>query len=153
MAEEQNGLTLVEFYSITEKEFEKLSQKKSNALYFLDTGRLFKGNVEISSKNIIQQFSSLYAFPTPGDESIIYLDKSTNKTYRWTGSVYGVISETIALGETSSTAYRGDRGKIAYDHSQSAHAPSNAQANVIETIKVNGTALTPNSKAVDNNFL
>ena len=32
----------------------------------------------------------------------------------------------LALGETSSTAYRGDRGKIAYDHSQSAHAPSNA---------------------------
>ena len=37
----------------------------------------------------------------------------------------------------------------AYTHSQTAHAPSNAQANVIETVKVNGTALTPNSKAVD----
>lgn len=37
----------------------------------------------------------------------------------------------------------------AYRHSQSAHAPSNAQANVIETVKVNGTALTPSSKAVD----
>ena len=37
----------------------------------------------------------------------------------------------------------------AYTHSTSAHAPSNAQANVIETIKVNGTALTPSSKAVD----
>ena len=37
----------------------------------------------------------------------------------------------------------------AYTHSQSAHAPSNAQANVIETVKVNGTALTPSSKAVD----
>ena len=37
----------------------------------------------------------------------------------------------------------------AYTHSQSAHAPSNAQANIIETVKVNGTALTPNSKAVD----
>jgi hypothetical protein len=35
----------------------------------------------------------------------------------------------IALGETSSTAYRGDRGKVAYDHSQAAHAPSNAQKN------------------------
>ena len=34
-----------------------------------------------------------------------------------------------ALGETSSTAYRGDRGKTAYNHSQSAHAPSNAQKN------------------------
>lgn len=36
----------------------------------------------------------------------------------------------IALGETSATAYRGDRGKIAYDHSQVAHAPSNAEQNV-----------------------
>ena len=34
-------------------------------------------------------------------------------------------------------------------HADSAHAPSNAQANVIETIKVNGTALTPSSKAVN----
>lgn len=37
----------------------------------------------------------------------------------------------------------------AYTHSQSTHAPTNAQANVIETVKVNGTALTPSSKAVD----
>lgn len=37
----------------------------------------------------------------------------------------------------------------AYSHSQSAHAPSNAQANIIETVKVNGVALTPNNKAVD----
>ncbi|MER1957935.1 MAG: hypothetical protein ABS942_11170 [Solibacillus sp.] len=35
----------------------------------------------------------------------------------------------LALGETVSTAYRGDRGKVAYDHSQVAHAPSNAQKN------------------------
>ena len=37
----------------------------------------------------------------------------------------------------------------AYTHSTQAHAPANAQANVIETVKVNGTALTPTSKAVD----
>lgn len=37
----------------------------------------------------------------------------------------------------------------AYTHSTQAHAPSNAQANVIETVKVNGTALTPSSKAVN----
>ena len=28
------------------------------------------------------------------------------------------VDDVLALGETSSTAYRGDRGKIAYDHSQ-----------------------------------
>lgn len=37
----------------------------------------------------------------------------------------------------------------AFNHSKAAHAPSNAQANVIETVKVNGAALTPNAKAVD----
>lgn len=35
----------------------------------------------------------------------------------------------LALGETSATAYRGDRGKTAYDHSQVSHAPAGAQAN------------------------
>lgn len=37
----------------------------------------------------------------------------------------------------------------AYAHSQVAHAPAEAQANVIESVKVNGTALTVVGKAVD----
>lgn len=37
----------------------------------------------------------------------------------------------------------------AYTHSQANHAPTDAQANVIETVKVNGTAVTPTSKAVN----
>ena len=53
-----------------------------------------------------------------GESSKIYVDLSTNKTYRWSGSAYVEISASLALGENSSTAYRGDRGKIAYDHSQ-----------------------------------
>ena len=36
----------------------------------------------------------------------------------------------IQLGETSADSYRGDRGKIAYDHSQSTHAPFDAEKNV-----------------------
>lgn len=72
---------------------------------------------------------SAHTIEVTGETGKIYIDLSTNKTYRWSGSAFVVISETLALGETSSTAYRGDRGKIAYDHSQTAHAPSNAQAN------------------------
>lgn len=53
-----------------------------------------------------------------GESGKIYVDLSTEKTYRWSGSAFVVISETLALGETSSTAYRGDRGKAAYDHSR-----------------------------------
>lgn len=37
----------------------------------------------------------------------------------------------------------------AYAHSQAAHAPAGAQANVIETVKVNGSALAVTGKAVD----
>jgi hypothetical protein len=40
----------------------------------------------------------------------IYVDLDTNKTYRWGGSAYAVISETVALGRTASTAFPGDAG-------------------------------------------
>lgn len=60
----------------------------------------------------------------------IYTDISTNKTYRWSGTKFVVISDTLALGETSMTAYRGDYGKVAYNHSKSQHAPVDAEANV-----------------------
>ena len=53
-----------------------------------------------------------------GEAGKIYTDLATNKTYRWGGSAFTEISASLTLGETSSTAYRGDRGKIAYDHSQ-----------------------------------
>lgn len=58
----------------------------------------------------------------------IYVDLTggANKTYRWSGTTYVEISPSIALGETASTAYRGDRGKIAYEHSQAAHAKVDA---------------------------
>lgn len=75
------------------------------------------------------EYTAKANFPTTGETGKIYIDTSTNKTYRWSGSTYVEISPSLALGETSSTAYRGDRGKIAYDHSQTTHAPSNAQAN------------------------
>ena len=70
----------------------------------------------------------------------IYIDLETEKTYRWSGTAYAVISETLALGETASTAYRGDRGKTAYNHSQAAHAPANAEQNVQSDWGVTDTA-------------
>lgn len=57
-----------------------------------------------------------------GESGKIYVNlaegSDQNKTYRWSGSAYVVISETLALGETASTAYRGDRGKAAFDHTK-----------------------------------
>lgn len=58
------------------------------------------------------------ALPDTGESGKIYVTKDTNKSYRWSGSAYVEISKSIVLGETSSTAFAGDKGKIAYDHSQ-----------------------------------
>ena len=78
----------------------------------------------------VLEFDSQSAFPGTGESGKIYVAKDTNKTYRWSGSAYTEISASLALGETSSTAYPGDKGKTAYEHSQAAHAPADAEANV-----------------------
>lgn len=56
------------------------------------------------------------ALPETGEAGKIYVTKDTNKSYRWGGSAYVEISKSLALGETSSTAFAGDKGKVAYDH-------------------------------------
>lgn len=66
----------------------------------------------------VLEYDDKSSFPQTGETGKIYIAKDTNKTYRWSGSAYTEISASLALGETSSTAYRGDRGKAAYDHSQ-----------------------------------
>ena len=66
----------------------------------------------------VLEFDNRVAFPATGEEGKIYIAKDTNLTYRWSGSTYVEISQSLALGETSSTAYAGDKGKVAYDHSQ-----------------------------------
>lgn len=77
----------------------------------------------------VLEYTAFANFPTTGEDGKIYVDKATNKTYRWSGSAYVEISASLALGTTASTAYYGDKGKIAYDHSQTTHAPSNAEKN------------------------
>lgn len=64
---------------------------------------------------------------TPEDGKL-YVDLVGNRTYRWSGSQYTEVSQSLALGETSTTAYRGDRGKTAYDHSQDANRITTAKA-------------------------
>lgn len=78
----------------------------------------------------ILEFDNQTAFPKTGESGKIYVAIDTGLTFRWSGSAYVEISASLALGETASTAFAGDKGKKAYDHSQAAHAPANAQKNV-----------------------
>lgn len=59
----------------------------------------------------VLEFNNKSSFPSTGETGKIYVAKDTNLTYRWSGSAYVEISPSLALGETSSTAYPGDKGK------------------------------------------
>ena len=63
----------------------------------------------------VLEYTSKSSFPSTGETGKIYIAKDTNLTYRWSGSAYVEISQSLALGETSSTAYAGDKGKSTTD--------------------------------------
>lgn len=65
----------------------------------------------------VLEYESISKFPTTGESGKIYTALDTNKIYRWSGSAYIVISETIALGTTHSSAGYGDESRAAYNHS------------------------------------
>lgn len=63
----------------------------------------------------VLEFSTKAQFPQTGETGKIYVAKDTNLTYRWTGTQYLEISQSLALGEIPSTAYPGDKGKANRD--------------------------------------
>lgn len=81
------------------------------------SGKIPEANLPSYVDDVLE-YNSKSNFPKSGETGKIYVDISTNLTYRWGGSAYVEISPSLALGETSGTAYRGDYGAIAYAHSQ-----------------------------------
>lgn len=59
----------------------------------------------------VLEYGTFNTFPTTGEDGKIYVAQDTNLTYRWSGTRYVEISQSLALGETSTTAYPGDKGK------------------------------------------
>ena len=99
----------------------------------------------------VLEYNGRSNFPEEGESGKIYVDTSTNKTYRWSGSGYTEISASLALGTTSSTAFRGDYGNTAYQHATakgSAFASglykitTNAQGHVIAATAVTKSDIT-----------
>lgn len=64
----------------------------------------------------VLEYDSVSNFPVEGEDGKIYIDTTTNLQYRWSGTQYVQISSSLALGETSSTAYAGDKGKANADN-------------------------------------
>jgi len=121
LANSMNSAIQSAFNSIT------ATKEKANGIASLDeNGKVPSAQLPSYVDDVIEGYLSggkfykeaAHTTEITGESGKIYVDLTSKKTYRWSGSAYVVISETIALGETSTTAYRGDRGKTAYDHSQ-----------------------------------
>lgn len=51
----------------------------------------------------VLEYANLAAFPATGEDGKIYIAIDTGKTYRWTGSTYGIISDFVLLPATPTT--------------------------------------------------
>ena len=89
----------------------------------------------------VLEYSSKSAFPTTGESGKIYIALDTNLTYRWSGSGYVEISASLALGETSSTAYAGDKGK----------ANATSIANLDKALTADETKISTNTTNIATN--
>lgn len=88
----------------------------ANGLAELDSNGKVPSTQLPSYVDDVLEYSAKSSFPSTGETGKIYVDTSANLTYRWSGSAYVEISPSIALGTTSSTAFRGDYGNTAYTH-------------------------------------
>lgn len=111
------------------------------------TGIINQANLPSYVDDVLE-FANKTAFPTQGESGKIYVAQDTNKTYRWGGTAYVEISPSLAIGTTSSTAFRGDYGNTAYQH---AVAKGSAFASGLYKITTNAqghvTAATAVSKS------
>ena len=102
------------------KQSSKPSYSMSEVTGSLDVSRL-SGTIDSthlpSYVDDVLEYASFSKFPTKGESGKIYTATDTNKIYRWSGSAYVVISDTIALGTTHATAGYGDESRAAYNHS------------------------------------
>lgn len=107
--------------------------------------------IEGSINDDLTKFTDLEGNVVTPETGKLYNDvvNGSGQLYRWGGTQYAMIGGAgggVALGETAATAYRGDRGKIAYEHSQTAHAP--ADATVVAKSNTNGNVLISGNETV-----
>jgi len=77
----------------------------------LDTNGLVPASQLPAFVNDVLEYATLSVFPSPGEAGIIYVALNTNKSYRWSGTQYILISSSLSIGETTDSAFAGDRGK------------------------------------------
>lgn len=92
------------------------TKSKANGLCPLDENTKVPSSYLPSYVDDVVEYAQKSSFPATGESGKIYISQNDNKTYRWSGSAYVEISPSLALGETASTAFPGNRGKALEDN-------------------------------------
>ena len=117
----------------------RLSQKAD-----LVNGRVPSSQLPVFA-DTLEVFATVAEFPETGEAGIMYVEESTNKAFRWSGVDYVQIGESLVIGETIDTAYRGDRGAITYEHTlrvDNPHSVNKAQVGLSNVPNVDATSRT-----------
>ena len=118
--EDRFGETLVSFEQFKEEVNDELNHFKTLTGSPYGIAPL-DGEAKVPSEYLpsyvddVLEYATKGAFPVTGESGKIYVALDTNLTYRWSGSTYTEISKSLALGETTSTAYPGSKGKKVTD--------------------------------------
>ncbi len=80
-----------------------------------------------ATKKIFTATSATTGTTSDPISDVIYVNTQDNTTWRWTGTTMVQLNGGLVLGITSTTAFRGDHGKIAYDHTFIVGNPHNTQ--------------------------
>lgn len=141
--------TLIEinqFKKDTQKEIKDFKDSKgaANGIAPLDsTGKVPAANLPSYVDDVVE-YPSIVVFPVEGEAGKIYVDTDTNLSYRWSGTQYIELSKSIGLGETSGTAYPGNKGKKTTDdldkHIADQNNPHNVTKQQIGLGNVNNTS-------------
>ena len=99
-----------------------LSQLTNDASYVQTQNGTIPGNLIPSSFDDVREYTDYAHLPSEGETGVIYVllsdSDNPNSIWRWStaSSTYVKLVKQLELGTTDTTAYRGDRGNAAYNH-------------------------------------
>ena len=90
----------------------------------------------------VLEYDTKSAFPKTGEAGKIYVDKSTNTTWRWSGSAYTQIKGDLVIGTTTGTAADGGVVNTHHNNTSNPHGVTKAQVGLGSVVNT-GDSATP----------
>lgn len=90
----------------------------------------------------VLEYDTKSDFPTTGEAGKIYVDKSTNTSWRWSGTAYVQIKGDLAIGTTTGTAADGGVANTHYNNTSNPHSVTKAQVGLGSVVNT-GDSATP----------